>query len=136
MKRKNALPVLFAVLALAFSALACNFGGEPGVSNIHMTTDDSGETSTTTYSPTDDFYVFFDVSFVDTGTPFQGRWYALNIEGEDPSTPFSTIDYNLEEGVSTVYFQLYSDVDWPAGDYRVDIYMSGAKVGEQQFSVR
>ncbi len=41
MNGKKALPVLFAVLALVVSTLACSFGGEPGVSNIRMTTDDS-----------------------------------------------------------------------------------------------
>ena len=136
MKRRNVFPVLFAVIALVFSALACNFGGEPGVSNIRMTTDDSGETTTTSYATADDFYVFFDVTLVDAGTPFEGRWFALNIEGEDPNTPFSTIEYNLEDGVGQVYFQLYSDVEWPVGDYRVDIYMDGEKVGGQEFSVR
>ena len=136
MKRKNALPILFAVFALVISTLACSLGGEPGVSNIRMTTDDGGETTTTTYSPTDDFYVFFDANSIETGTLFEGQWFALNIEGEDPNTPFSTIEYNLEEGVSTVYFQLYSDVDWPVGNYRVDVYMDGAKVGEAQFSVQ
>ena len=136
MKRKNVFPILFAVFALVISSLACSLGGEPGVSNIRMTTDDSGETTTTTYSPTDDFYVFFDANFVETGTLFEGRWFALNIEGEDPNTPFSTIEYNLEEGIGVVYFQLYSDVDWPVGNYRVDIYMSGAKVGEALFSVQ
>ena len=136
MKNKKVFPVLFAVVALIISTLACSFGSEPGVSNIRMTTDDSGETSTTSYSPTDDFYVFFDVSGMDVGTPFEGRWFALNIEGEDPNTPFSTIEYNLEEGVGQVYFQLYSDVDWPVGNYRIDIYMNGEKVGEQEFSVQ
>ena len=136
MKKKNLLPVLFAVVALVLSALACNFGSEPGVSNVRMTTDDSGETTTTAYSPSDDFYVFFEVTAIDAGTPFEGQWYALDIEGEDPNTPFSTIEYNLEDGVSTVYFQLYSDVEWPVGTYRVEIYMDGAKVGEQQFNVQ
>jgi hypothetical protein len=136
MKRKNALPVLFAVFALVVSTLACSLGGEPGVSNIRMTTDNTGETATTVYSPSDDFFVYFDVNGMDTGTPFEGRWYAVNIEGEDPNTPFSTIDYNLEEGVNIVYFQLFSDTEWPVGTYRVEIYMSGAKVGETQFNVQ
>jgi len=136
MKSKKTISALLAVFALIVSSLACNFGGEPGVSNIHMSTDESGETTVTSYSPTDDFYVYFDVNLVDVGTPFEGRWYALDIEGEDPSTPFSTIDYNLEEGVGSVYFQLFNDSDWPIGTYRVEVYMEDAKVGEQQFNVR
>ena len=136
MKVKKLAPVLFAVFALVFSTLACSLGGEPGVSNIRMATDDTGDTTTTSYSPSQDFYVFFDANSIETGTPFQGRWYALDIEGEDPNTPFSTIDYNLEDGVTSVYFQLFSDTEWPVGTYRVEIYMDGAKVGETQFSVQ
>jgi len=135
MKAKKLMPVLFAVLALVFSTLACA-SFEPTVSNIRMATDSTGDTTTSTYGPSDDFYVFFDTAFVETGTAFEGRWYALDIEGEDPNVPFSTIDYNLEESVSTVYFQLFSDVDWPAGNYRVDIYMAGVKVGDALFSVQ
>ena len=136
MNGKKALPVLFAVLALVVSTLACSFGAEPGVSNIRMTTDDSGETTVTSYSPSDDFYVYFDVNAVDTGTLFEGHWYALDIEDQDPNTAFSTIEYNLEEGVGSVYFQLFNDTEWPVGTYRVDIYMDGAKVGEQSYRVQ
>jgi hypothetical protein len=42
----------------------------------------------------------------------------------------------LEEGVGSVYFQLFNDTEWPVGTYRVDVYMEGTKVGEQQFSVQ
>ncbi len=122
---RNRLFVLLAVSALVASTLACAvLGGEPGVSNVRMTTDVSGETATTVYSPSDDFFVFFDVSAVETGTPFEVRWYALDIEGEDPNTPFQTLSYNLEEGATAVYFQLYSDVEWPVGTYRAEIYMN------------
>jgi hypothetical protein len=136
MKTKNTISVLLAVFALIVSSLACNLGGEPGVSNIHMSTDETGEITVSSYSPTDDFYVYFDVNLVDVGTPFEGRWYAMDIEDQDPSTPFQTIDYNLEEGVGSVYFQLFNDIEWPVGTYRVEVYMDGAKVGEQQFSVQ
>jgi len=135
MKKKNFI-LLSAIVALILASLACNFGGEPGASNFYMAKDADGDLQTSVFSPTDDFYIFFDVNSVDVGTYFEGQWFALDIEGEDPSTPFSTIDYNLEEGVSTIYFQLFNDEQWPVGTYRVDIYMEGAKVGEQQFSVR
>ena len=136
MKSKNVLPVLLAILALVVSTLACDFGAEPGVSNLRMVTDESGETNTTSYSSSEDFYVFFDVTLVEVGTYFEAQWYALDIEGEDPNTPFTSIEYNLEEGADSVYFQLFNDSDWPTGTYRVEVYMEGVKVGEQQFSVR
>lgn len=135
MKSKK-LSILLALSALVISSLACALGGEPGVSNVRMTTDETGETPTTVYSPSDDFYVYFDVNGMDTGTPFEGRWYALNIEGEDPNVPFQTIEYSLEEDVTTVYFQLFSDTDWPVGTYKVEIYMNGVLSGTAEFTVQ
>jgi hypothetical protein len=128
--------LLSAIAVLILASLACSFGGEPGVSNIYMAKDADGDGQTSVFSPTDDFYVFFDVNAVDEGTYFEARWFALDIEGEDPNTAFETIDYNLEEGVGSVYFQLFNDTEWPVGTYRVDVYMEGTKVGEQQFSVQ
>jgi len=132
---KKLFPVLLAALALIASSLACSLGGEPGASNFRMTTDDTANTTTTVYSPTDAFFVFFDVNAIEPGTQFEARWYILDYEGEDPNTPFKTIDYAYEEGITKLYFQLTSDAEWPASRYRVEIYMSGVKVGEQQFSV-
>ena len=99
MKNKRLYPILCAVVALFIASLACNaLSSTPGASNFYMATDEAGTNRTTVFSPTDDFYVFFDVSGVDTGTNFQSRWYALDIEGEDPNVPFQTIDYPYEFG--------------------------------------
>ncbi|MFT3895655.1 MAG: hypothetical protein QM730_28885 [Anaerolineales bacterium] len=133
---KKLFPVLLAMLALALATLACNVGGEPGVSNVRMTTDDTGDTATTTYASTDPFFVFFDVNAIEAGTSFESRWYALNVEGQDPNTPFKTIEYAYKEGNRKIYFQLTTDVEWPVSTYRVEIYMNGEKVGEQQFDVQ
>ncbi len=133
---KKSFPVLLALLALVFSILACNFGAQPGVSNVRMATDDTGDTATTEYAPSDAFYVFFDVSQIDPGTKFESRWYVLNYEGEDPNTPFKTIEYSYEEGNRMIYFQLTSSTDWPVSAYRVEIYMNAEKVGEASFDVK
>ncbi len=137
MKNKRLYPTLCAVVALFIASLACNaLSSTPGASNFYMATDEAGTNRTTVFSPTDDFYVFFDVSGVDAGTNFQSRWYALDIEGEDPNVPFQTIDYPYESGISNIYFQLTNDEPWPTGNYKVEIYMNDVKVGEQAFSVQ
>ncbi|HXF86113.1 MAG TPA: hypothetical protein VNK49_12070 [Anaerolineales bacterium] len=134
---KNKLFILFAAATLVAVSLACAaLSPQPTASNFYMATDESGETRTTVYSSDDDFFIFFDVSGIEPGTQFQARWYVLDLEGEDPNTPFQTTDYFYEEGVSTIYFQLTNDSGWPSATYRVEIYMNGTKVGEQQFSVQ
>lgn len=138
MKHKNLYPILFGVFAVVAASLACNFGtpAEPTASNFYMATDEAGANRTTVFSSTDDFFVHFDVAGIEAGTPFQSRWYALDIEGEDPNTPFQTIDYTYQEGIGNIYFQLTSADGWPVGNYKVEIYMNGTKVGEQLFSVQ
>lgn len=137
MRNKNLYRILCAVIVLLAATLACSgINSTPGASNFYMATDVDGTNRTNTFSPTDEFYVFFDVSGIEAGTSFQSRWYALDIEGQDPAVPFQTIDYVYEEGIGNIYFQLTSDEPWPAGSYKVEIYMNGTKVGEQGFSVQ
>ena len=138
MKYKKLYPILFAFIALVVASLACSFGApaEPTASNFYMATDQEGNNRTTVFSSTDDFFVHFDVGGIEVGTPFQSRWYVLDVEGQDPNTPFQTIDYAYEEGIGNIYFQLTNADGWPVGSYKVEIYMNGTKVGEQLFSVQ
>ena len=94
MRNKNLYHVLWAVVIMLLATLACSVGGgTPGTSNFYMATDEAGTNRTNVFSTTDDFYVFFDVTDIEPGTAFQSRWYALNIDGQDPNEPFQTIDY-------------------------------------------
>jgi len=137
MRAKSLRPVLYALILLLLASLACSVGNStPSASNFYMATDEAGTNKTTNFSANEDFYVFFDVANIEPGTNFQSRWYALNVEGQDPNTAFQTIDYTYEEGIGNVYFQLTNDQGWPAGSYKVEVYMEGTKVGEQTFSVQ
>jgi len=130
------LSILLAVVALFVSALACGSTGPAGVSNIYMANDADGKNKTTTFSPTEVIYVFFDVNQVEDGAPFQVKWYALNVDGQDPNTAFVTTDYTYA-GESTIFAQIQStEGGFPAAQYKVEIYLSGAKVGEQQFTIQ
>jgi hypothetical protein len=137
MRNKKLYPILSAVLILVAISLACSsLSPTPGASNFYMATDEDGTNKTNTFSPEDDFFVFFEVAGLEPGTAFQSRWYALDVEGQDPSTPFQTIDYPYEEGITTIYFQMTSQEPWPVGNYKVEVYMNDAKVGEQAFNVQ
>jgi hypothetical protein len=127
--------ILFAVLALLVAALACGTSAPAGVSNIRMANDADATNITTTFASTDVIYVFFDVNEVETGAPFQVKWYALNLDGQDPTEPFTVTDYAYNDE-STIYAQIEStDGGFPVAQYKVEIYLNGSKVGEQQFSV-
>lgn len=128
--------ILLAAIALFVSALACGSTAPAGVSNIYMANDAEGKNKTSTFAPTDVIYVFFDVNQVDNGSQFQVRWFALNVDGQDPNEAFLTTDYTYN-GEPTIYAQIESTQGgFPAAQYKVEIYLAGAKVGEQQFTIQ
>ena len=133
---KSKISIMLAVVVLLASMLACGSSAPAGVSNIYMANDAEGNNKTNTFSPTDTIYVYFDVNQVEAGASFEIKWYALNVEGQDPGEPFTVSDYTYSDEAS-LYAQIESTTGgFPAGDYKVEIYMNGAKVGEQQFSVQ
>jgi len=137
--KSRTLVIVLSAFALVFAGLACaGVETTPTVSNIRMTTDDAGETPTSTYAPADDFFVFADLAGIEVGSLIQSKWYALDVEGVDPNSEINTSDYTYEAGIGYVYFQLSTSDggDWPPGSYRVELYLDGTKVGEQGFAVR
>ncbi len=134
--------VMLAAVAVLAATLACNalntFVTGPTVSNIRMTTDSSGSTSTSTYAPGNAFYVFADLKGLSKGSVVQAKWYAVNAQGVQQNTVLNTSDYSYESGIGYVYFQLTTNdgSDWPTGSYKVELYLDGSKVGEQAFTVQ
>ena len=135
--RKSMLSM--AIGAIVFAALACSgLDTTPKVSNIRMTTDDAGKTPTSSYAPSNEFYVFADLSSIKTGSVIEAKWYAVSVPGVDSNSEINTSDYTFEPGVDFVYFQLSKSGggDWPTGSYRVDLYLDSTRVGEQGFTVQ
>ncbi len=130
---------LLAATVLVSAILACSsFATTPTVSNIRMTTDDTGKTPTSSYSQGAHFYVFADLAGINVGSVIEAKWYAVNAQGVTANSELNTSDYTYESGVGYVYFQLSTTdgSDWPTGSYRVDLYLDGTKVGEQAFTVQ
>lgn len=131
--------IILSLGVVLIAALACSsLATAPTVSNIRMTTDDTGKTPTSSYAPGDEFYVFADLSGLKPGSVIEAKWYAVNAQGVDPNSEINTSSYTYETGVGNVYFQLTTNdgSDWPTGSYRVELYLDGAKVGEQGFTVQ
>ena len=118
------------------TATAFPESSNPTASNFYMSSDSQGKNRTTTFSPNDAFFIFLAVSGVKGGTVFESKWYALNVSGQDPNTPFKTMDLTYESGGLTTYFHLTNNGPWPTGNYKVDVYMNDIQIVEQQFSVR
>ncbi len=130
---------IYSAIAVIVATLACNaLAPKPVVSNIRMATDNTGKTTTSSYSPSDAFYVFADLSGIKPGSVIEAKWIAVNASGFDTNSELNTSDYNYESGIAFVYFQLTTPdgSDWPSGSYKVEIYLDGTKTGEQIFNVQ
>jgi serine protease inhibitor len=136
---KNKWPIVFAVLILVASSLACQaLNRELSLSNLRMAFDQEGENVTTTFSPTDVFFAVADLYNAPQGTQLEARWTAVNVADLEPNTEFQTqtVDITDESYSGTVYFQLSSAEAWPVGQYKVDVYLNGTLVQTVEFSVQ
>jgi len=132
------LRAMLGLSAVILVVLACAaFDTTPTISNVRMTLDATGETPTSTYAFGEDFYVFADLKGLQAGSLIQAIWYAVDAVGLEPNAKINTSEYVYESGIDNVYFQLSTSDggDWPAGSYRVELYLDGTKVGEQGFTV-
>jgi hypothetical protein len=136
---KSRFAVLLAVLSLVVASLACALGNtELGLTNLRMAFDQNGENVTTAYSPTDVFYAVADLANAPQGTQVEARWTAVNAADTEPNMEFQTqtLDITEERFNGTIYFQLSNDEGWPAGEYRVDLYLNGSLAQSAEFSVQ
>ncbi len=118
----------FRIICLTFVFLlaACR-GGEvslssANISDARLTKDETGSRSTSTFAPDDTFYLLVDLENAPDDTTVKAEWTAVSVEGADPDTVLD--DVELTGGSGTLTFDLQNDNPWPAGDYKVDLYLN------------
>ena len=136
---KNKFVVLLAVLSLVVSSLACEaLSTELSLTNLRMAFDQDGNNVTTTFGPNDIFYAVADLGNAPQGTKVEAKWTAVNAADTEPNLEFQTqtLDITEESFSGTIYFQLSNDEGWPAGQYKVDLYLNGTLAQTAEFSVQ
>ena len=143
---KNLSILLFASIPLILASLACN-AIVPGVeiNDPRMSFDKPGKNITSTFSPKDDFYFVIDVVAAPVGTTLEARWVAVDVAGQDPdheieATLFEITEDDLDPNEETydgyIYFKLNTVDKWPAGTYRVDLYVNERLTESLEFEVQ
>lgn len=114
------------LLSMALWLAACG-GGKVSVStaNIakaHLSTDEAGAQSTTAFSPQDVFYLTVGLANAPDDTTVKAVWTAVDAAGAAANTVLD--DAELTSGSATLTFDLKNDQPWPAGSYKVDLYLN------------
>jgi hypothetical protein len=135
---KNKLIVLFAVMTLIASTLACSFG-DPTLDNVRTAKDQDGNQPATVFSTADTVYVVSDLSNGVKGNVINSKWYAVEVENTEPNLLFDEADINIEQDSfnRNVYFYYPPPVDgaWPKGLYKVEVYFNDALISTVEFTV-
>jgi hypothetical protein len=109
---------------------------QPSVSNIYMASNADGDAQEGSYSPNQDFFVFFDLNDAPQPVLVDARWYAVDVPGYASDTLFSKAEEKFTD--SQIYFQVYfqdGDIRWFPGKYRVDIYVDNRLKASKIFYV-
>ena len=136
---KSKISVLLAVLALIASSLACA-AGELSLDNPRMSTTSDGAQTVTAFAPGDTFYVVADLNNATKGTTVEAKWYAVNVPdyeaGEIGTEEQAVLTIEEDYFTGTVNFSLSNNSGWPAGEYKVELYLNGALKHTVNFSVQ
>ncbi len=135
---KRSIPILLAALTLVVSSLAClALGPEASLENLRMAYDENGDKVTSTFSNSDVFYAVADLSNAAQDTVVKAVWTAVDAADTDPDYEIQeqSLDITEESFSGSIYFQLLNDEAWPAGLYRIDLYLNDTLAQSIEFNV-
>lgn len=114
------------LLGMALWLAACSREVSLSTANIadaRLSKDEAGSQTTTIFGPEDVFYLKVELANAPDSTKVKAEWTAVAVEGAEANT--SLDDVELQSGSATLTFDLQNTGPWPAGDYKVDIYLDG-----------
>jgi hypothetical protein len=121
---KARFPILAAFATLLLVSLACNFSvSTANISDAWLARDKEGKDRTTVFEPQDIFYAIVKLSNAPDDTTIKATWTAVDVAGTDPNTFLDETE--LTQGDGALAFNLSNDQLWPAGNYKVDLYLNG-----------
>ncbi|MFN8383193.1 MAG: hypothetical protein U0V02_14710 [Anaerolineales bacterium] len=122
--KQNKLYVLFAVLALVVSTLACEFNASTAnISDAYLARDEQGANRTTVFAQDEIFYCIIQLANAPDDTTVKVVWYAVNAQNTDPNLLIDQVEATSGDGI--IPFNLTNNGSWPLGTYKAEIYLNG-----------
>ncbi len=134
--KKNKLMLIIAFVAISLAIQACDFSfSTANFDDAFMSKDADGNQRTTTYEQGDIFYAIVDLANAPDDTVVRAVWFAVNAEGVAANTQLD--DVSSTSGAARLTFNLANAVNmlWPAGQYRVDLYLNDELKTSLEFQV-
>jgi len=133
MSVRRAILLLLVVPLLLLAA--CEFSASTAnIANATLARDEAGTEPTTTFAPTDTFYLLVDLANAPDDTTVRAVWYAVDVGDVAPANTLID-EATLTSGSATLTFDLVSDTQWPPGTYRVELYLNDELSQTLEFSV-
>ncbi len=132
---KKHLSIIFVLATLFLAMLACS--GSVSTANIkdaRMTLDKEGTQETTVFSPKDVFHCVGTLANAPDDTTIKASWIAVEAEGIDPN--YLIMEKEVTGGSGSFNFELSNDQLWPAGKYKVDLYLNDKLETSVEFEVQ
>lgn len=127
--------ITLVLFVLALTSLACEFSTSTAkIAGVQMARDAEGTQPTNEFAAEDTFYALVDLQNAPDGTTVRAVWTAVAVEGIEPNLKIDEVE--LETGSGTVQFELSNNNLWPAGTYKVEMYLNGELAQTVEFSVR
>jgi hypothetical protein len=104
------------------------------IGDAYMASDAEGELQTNVFSPENIFYAHIELVDAPDDTQIKAVWTAVNAVGEEPNTYLTETDF--VHGSGWIYFELSLDEPWPAGAYKVELFINDVFDTMMEFSVQ
>jgi hypothetical protein len=113
-----------AIFSLIAASLACNFQASTAkTDNVRMASDENGEQVTTTFGQKDNFFLLGDLKNAPSDTKLKAVWTGVEVMDSPPNTLIDEKELVTGDG-SFTFSLINKNPLWPAGKYKVDLYLN------------
>ncbi len=118
---KRLLMICFAIGMLMLASIACEASASTAnISSVVLTADPATAAATTTFTPDQTFYAVVTLANAPDTTKVKAVWSSV----DDAGTATQLAEKEIVGSASPISFNATNSNPWPAGKYRVDIYMN------------
>lgn len=116
-------PFSFLIALLILTALACSFNvSTVNISEAKLAKDPDGNQPTATFAQDEAFYCVVELANAPDDTKVKAAWTVVEAQDMDPNVLIDETEITTGDG--KIHFDLTNDKLWPAGKYKVELYLN------------